>query len=57
MTLEDSVDFFVHESCVMASLDLCCGNTDRTWRALGGALDMEGARITRDSLYDLASLT
>ena len=57
MTLEDSVDFFVHESCVMASLDLCCGNTDRTWRALGGALDMEGARITRDSLYGLASLT
>ena len=57
MTLQESVRFFTEEAQVLASLDLKCGDADKTYRAMGGVMNLAGDPLIDNALYDLASLT
>ena len=58
MTLQDSIRFFTEESHIMPGLSVACGTADEAITALGGLRDEDnGAPLTADSIFDLASLT
>ena len=57
MTLQDSVRYFTEETHIMPCLSVACGDAGRFVCHRGGMQDENGAPLTENSLFDLASLT
>ena len=51
------IRYFTEESKSLACISIACGTADRSCLAFGGAADLEGHSVQRDSTFDLASLT
>lgn len=57
MGLDNAIRYFTEETHILASMSAACGTRTAQHTAFGGTLREDGTPISRDSIFDLASLT
>ena len=57
MTLYEALGYFTEETRIMPCLSVTCGTAKEETHALRGVINEQGAPLTEDALFDLASLT